>query len=103
MLVHAHVRKVALHCLDPRVPKRHGNRNAIGFGGGCQVPLRPFLRKLEHKPQDPIHADARHDGFLNHDFAIGSTEDMSSDAGILAFGVLAHDVKVYFSPEPSNT
>ena len=38
--------------------------------------------------------DAGHHRFLDHGFAVGALEDLAADAGVLAFGVLPHDVEV---------
>ena len=52
------------------------------------------LREVEGELEDPVHADAGHDGFLEHGFAVGAFEDLAADAGVFAFGVLPHDVEV---------
>ena len=41
-----------------------------------------------------VDADAGHDGFLHHRFAVGALEDLAADAGVFALGVLPHDVEV---------
>ena len=52
------------------------------------------LRKVERVLQHAVDTDARHHRFLHHHLALGAREDSSADAGVLALGVLAHDVHV---------
>ena len=52
------------------------------------------LGQVEGVLEDPVHAGAGHDGFLDHGFAVGAFEDLPADAGVFAFGVFAHDVEV---------
>ena len=56
--------------------------------------LVALLRELEGELQDAVDADARHDRFLHHHFALGAREHLAADGGVLALGVLAHDEEV---------
>ena len=66
--------------------------------------VRCFLGRLWARSkaylQDPVHAGAGHDGFLDHRFAVGAFEDLPADAGVFAFGVFAHDVEVDIARDP---
>ena len=66
----------------------------LRLGRRGQVLLRTALGQLEGVAQDAVDAGARHHRFLHDDLALGAVEDAPADAGILALGVLAHDVEV---------
>ena len=73
-LSHVHVGIVLRHRLDPLVPVRHGDRDAVRLGRRGEVLLRPLLRELEGELQHAVDADARHHGLLHHELALGAGE-----------------------------
>jgi len=56
--VHFDVRVGFGHLGHPLIPIRHGDGNAIGFGGAGEVFFGPRLRQLEGKFQHPVHTHA---------------------------------------------
>ena len=50
--------------------------------------------QLERVLHDAVHAHAREDGFLEHDFALGARKNLAADGRIFTFGVFAHHVEV---------
>lgn len=94
VLVDVDVRIFLAHFHDALIPVGHGDRDAVGFGGRGQVLLRTALRQVVGELEDTVDADAGHHGFLQHDFAIGPGEHFAADAGVLAFGILAHHPEI---------
>ncbi len=56
--------------------------------------LLPALRQFKGIAQNPIHAPARKDSFLDDNLAFGSLVKPSADLRIFAFVIFPHDVKI---------
>ena len=74
----------------PRVPERHGDGDAVGLGGGSQVPALAPACQIESEAQHPVDPEAGHHGFLDDDLAIGAGEHVAAHRRVFALGVLAH-------------
>ena len=96
-LVNTDTRIVLGHFYDSLIPIRHGDGNAVGFGGAGEMLLRASLRKFKGEFQDAIDTNARHDRFLHHNFTLGARVHAPANAGVLTLGVFAHDVHVNFT------
>ena len=94
IFVDANFGELAGHRFDAAVPVRHGNGDAVRFGGGGQVFLRTALRQLISKLQDAIDAGACHYCLLNHHFTVGAGEHGAANAGVFTLGVFAHHIEV---------
>jgi hypothetical protein len=94
VLVHLDIGIARRHRFHAFVPVRHGDRNPSALRRRGEVPAETVLGKVEAVLEDSVDADAGHDGFLQHGFALGALEDSPAHAGVFAFGVLANDVAV---------
>lgn len=102
VLVDAHVRVALLHVLDPRVPVRHRDADAVTLGRAGQMLLGPRLREVERVLEHAVDARARHDRLLHDGLAVRALEDLAADAAVLALGVLAHDPEVDVARLPAR-
>ena len=79
------------------VPIRHGDSDAVGLGSTSQMLFRACHSQFKSEFQHAVHTDARHHRFLHHDFTFSAGVHAATNAGILAFGVFAHDVHIDFA------
>src|SRR5205085_11414514 len=75
-------------------PPRHADGDAVAFGGDRQVLARARLRQIVGVPQHAVGAEPAEHRFLDHDLALGPRVHDAAQVGVLALGVLAHDVEV---------
>ena len=80
--------------LEAFVPERHRVDDAVGLGGGGDVPARTRARQLEGVAHDPVRAAAGEDALLHHRLVFGSGEHAPADLRVLAFVVLPHHPEV---------
>jgi hypothetical protein len=73
------------------VPHHHGVALRVRLGDHRQVPAGPRPGELEREAQDPFDACARHDRHVHRGLDRQPLVHAAADAGVFAFGVLAHD------------
>ncbi len=82
------------HGPEALVPVRHGDGDAVGLGGGRDMPLGARHGQFEGVAQNAVDAAAREDTLLHGHFLLGALVTAPADRRILAFAVLAHDPEV---------
>ena len=73
------------------VPHHHRVALRVALGDDGQQLARPRLRQLEREAHDALDAGAGHHRDVGGGLDRVALVDAAADAGVLAFGVLAHD------------
>src|SRR6202171_5963096 len=79
------------HRAKALVPIRHGDGDAVRFGGRCHVFPGTRLSKLERVLENAVDAGASEYRLLKYGFPIGTVENPSADGRVFALGIFAHD------------
>ena len=88
------VRIFRRHFLEAFVPIRHGDGDAIGFGGGRYVFLAACFRQFKSVLENAINTTPRKDRLLHANFVFCAAVEPPADGGIFTFVVFAHDPEI---------